>query len=377
MIKTEKGTYSDRIVDGIFGKTMDAALVESLAGFLETEVSENKLKPYFKAMEELGFTQFDQLKDHHRKMVKLGYDKKTLEIYLMYRLKYPLSRPFTDIIRDQICEKYDLVIGDPKDYIGPIPEWAMKQILQTKIAKEHMIFVPKNVKEDEAGLRYNYDGVPYSNGSNKEARKIKANMDGAIINRIPIKIKGREWIPAKLLIMAPLSAFNTEEKMVSNHFLVNLSYNDIRNSIKGMDFLEVIKFFEKINYPGKTITPIEDAKKCFNIRSFMLNKKMDYKARVKYISENIILLPDDRTLEQYVLETTPPGILRDKFERFENFKSFIETNPQLVPKNNEMNMWIRGIWDPIIFLPVKEGNLAFVAFGAEEAYEPDIYQDNN
>lgn len=120
-------------------------------------------------LEKLGFNQVPQVVELKEEKRKAELSKEQIELIQYYKRNYPLNKFITENQVEEICKKWNLVLGDTTRYRGFVPEKNLKQIEQFKL------------KQQDANVVFCYDVVQYSgkkckdfyvNGIVKESRGI-------------------------------------------------------------------------------------------------------------------------------------------------------------------------------------------------------------
>jgi regulator of replication initiation timing len=209
----------------------------------------------------LGFENSKPSREANEAQAKLEEMKKLRETIAYFREKYPLYKFITMEEVTRICEKWNLVLGDARDYTGDIPEKNLKNMGK---------FILKEDDWDEVGGNSSGTNSAFDGLGNALARAFSEMRQPTIrINRtemfsvwdaVPdsanIEIEGRlsmaglielerQWpyrsirqkVKPPFLIAAPLHDFNQEGKVVEKGVLKPTPdrFRGIMDLIKGKE----------------------------------------------------------------------------------------------------------------------------------------------
>lgn len=151
------------VIDQIHDKfnTASASMLEEAKQILKK--SEELDGEELKKLEDLGFTQFYGLKEA-KKIEKIKEQKEREANFVnYYSIHYPSHKFITHERTLEICEKYNLLLGNPTDYIAPIPKYVRKDIINFKLRKADVVYlVDEDYESGRSGDMIRSTNIHYS-----------------------------------------------------------------------------------------------------------------------------------------------------------------------------------------------------------------------
>lgn len=104
---------------------------------------------------ELGFSSVEKIKKEKEKADVKKMEMSVIELTKYYDHHYPQNKFITDEQLNKICKQFNLVIGEPRDYKGDIPDRCVKEIANFKLAEKDELIM------SQSGGSWNRRGSTY------------------------------------------------------------------------------------------------------------------------------------------------------------------------------------------------------------------------
>lgn len=165
---------------------------------------------------------------------EIKQQKNLHEKILYYKQKYPLHKFITEVKVREICEKYNILVGNTSDFIGEIPKKNLLEILNFKIGKEDVIMATISMGYQIA-TKLSQSDVEKSVIESTSLNEVNKNfiLESFKENIVPFmpdfSVKGvplNNFLFPQMKICAPLKDFNMVNKQVMGYKIVDIPVND-------------------------------------------------------------------------------------------------------------------------------------------------------
>lgn len=213
LFKTKKQKQSETLeiiaeIHETFFTEVDRLLSEARVSKAENDEKSSLIEKADR-LKKLGFSQSIETKNGHRIKEQSENDKLLIEAIEYFSFKYPQYKFITDESVIKICEKYNLIYGSVKRYLGTIPDYNLSQIERFQISEE-----------DKAYLR-----VTVSLFSGSENKYVSYNEYASYPNSHSRSAFGY-YDNCPLEICAPQKDFNTDGMEIKNSQLSKIEIPD-------------------------------------------------------------------------------------------------------------------------------------------------------
>lgn len=191
--------------------------------------NENEETELYAKLYSLGFGRIEKAEESSRHFAGIEFEKETIELVNYYLKKYPQYKFITGEKVRQICEKYDLLMGDPSNFIDQnIPLKNVKEIVNFKIKDEDIILHCN-------GNPYNGDPMSYKPMTLKdfkEQRGTAFDLDRHEQNVKTLEEGGSIWLghavvhTPKFKICATADLFDMNGYQLQGRQIVQILKND-------------------------------------------------------------------------------------------------------------------------------------------------------
>jgi len=166
------------------------------------------------ALEEMGFTKAGIVKNGIPLIKKMVKVKEEIKLAEYYRLRYPNYIFLTDGRIRELCEKYGLVMGNPRQYIGEIPKENRVALIHFSIGNEDKRYMLRENYITTFSSRSSFHGFRYKEISYDEFLKFEANENKK-------DDYNHAYIEKELIVVAPPNLFDLENRVISNYEIVD------------------------------------------------------------------------------------------------------------------------------------------------------------
>jgi hypothetical protein len=140
------------------------------------------------------------------------------EAILYFSAKYPYYKFITEDSIGKICEKYNLVFGSVKDFIGDVPDKNLQEIENFKIQDEDKAYcVTSNMRDYSMSGRFERERINMLSKDQYEIDLERYRNRTSYSHHSSYNFIGQ----AKMSIAAPLKDFNMKDKEVKDNKIVN------------------------------------------------------------------------------------------------------------------------------------------------------------
>lgn len=167
-----------------FLTAMDA-LLNKEGILIEEKIDEDTLKLF-----DLGFRSVEKISIEKEKKDKNKEALKDIELTKYFAQHYPQNKFITDEQLEKICLRYNLIIGEPADYKGDIPQRCIKEIANFKLMERDEFILSKS-----SGRRSSY--LYYATDPEKSNTDVSVKRFLELIDKI-ISETSENWLKTSL-----------------------------------------------------------------------------------------------------------------------------------------------------------------------------------
>ena len=246
------------VIDEIHRKAKTASdVVLTEAKQIIATANEDKLESLQK-LADIGFPLAKEVGQSKKDLFELVLAKEKAKWISYYATYYPQKY----ILRDDmqaICEKYKLLIGSSKDYIGSIPENKQKEILNFKLRKEDYLYYVGFLRVTSQTSQRGKGVIEWIEITKDEYKKKECSEDtmkrtDELLNKSMIGRVSMSPIPDEIMDQNPLTSFSRISKrcFVCNNEYFNIVATPDMFNMQGK-VVEGVDIKQKVEWPDPIV----------------------------------------------------------------------------------------------------------------------------